>query len=256
MAEKTPHSEERHTPAAPTLLFPREEAVVNCQGLRFVWEASEGATAYRIEIAADTGFQQIVFAEEVGSDVTSISTEGILPADESTYFWRVIASDGTKWSHGENIESFICGTEEEVRAGITSPDLDEEFGPVAKLFKGAGVEMAADLSDSERVQRLEEEMGVAHEGVEAKQIMGFVLAVIVALVVLVIVVVNLTSSMTQTVRATWSSQATYLNLEETEARALEQINTYGIIDEEEGRYRIPIDRAIELMVEEQSADAP
>ena len=256
MADKTPHSEERHTPAAPTLLFPREEAVVDCQGLRLVWEAVEGATTYRLEIAVDTGFEHVVFVEEVDGDVTNVRLEGVLPTDEQTYFWRVLVSDGTKWSHGENIESFICGTEEEVRAAITSPDIDEEYGPVAKLFKGAGVEMAADLSDSERVQRAEEEMGVAHEGVEAKQIMGFVLAVIVVLVVLVIIVVNLTSSMTQTVRATWQSQARYPELQQTEARALEQISRYEIIDEEEGRYRIPIDRAIELMVEEQGVQTP
>ncbi len=249
--EKTP---QQMSPNAPVLLFPQGEAVVDSRELRFVWDTVENATAYFVEVATDADFGSVVFEKNVG-DVNNILLEEVLPSDDRTYYWRVFAGNEHGWSHGENIESFICGTEESLSEQYASPDVDEKYGPAARLFKGAAVEVAADLSDSEAIQQSEEELGVAHEGVEAKQIMGFVLAVIIALIVIVVVMITYASVVTQEARRSVGARTHYFQLEENERTANEQLTRYQVIDEEAGRYRIPIDRAMELVVQEAQGGA-
>lgn len=244
--ERTP---EQMSPGAPVLLFPQEEAVVDARGLRLVWEKVDEATAYYVEVSADPEFNAIVFEKNVG-DVNNIALEEVLPGDDSTFYWRVFAGNEHGWSHGENIESFISAEGEHLKEQYASPDIDEEFGPAARLFRGAAVEMAADVSDSEAVQRAEAELGVAHEGVEAKQIMGFVLAVAIALIVIVVIMFTYASVVTQEARRSVGARSQYFELNETRRAAEEQLMNYEVIDEEAGRYRIPIDRAMELMVQE------
>lgn len=235
--------------SAPVILFPQEENVVDCQNPRFIWEPVDGATAYFVEIAADPGFEQVVFQEDVGT-ATNIGIDQEFPDDERTYYWRVYAGNEDGWSHGENVESFICGKPESISEQYGSPDIDEEYGPAAELFKGAAVEVAADLSDDEGIHRLEEEMGVAHEGIEAKQIMGLVIAVIVALILIIVIIITYAGRVAQTTRQAVQARSAYPELEDTRSQGRAQLDRYEIIDQEEGRYRIPLDRAMELMVAE------
>ncbi|MFW5955440.1 MAG: hypothetical protein ACOCSK_01725 [Rhodothermales bacterium] len=242
-------NQEQLVPGAPILQFPLEETVVNCRSIRFVWEKAEGATAYFLEVATDTSFENVIFEKNVG-DASNVVVEGAFPDDEATYFWRVFAGNEHGWSHGENIEAFICGSEEQLKAEYVQPDLDEAYGPAARLFKGAAVEAAADVTDDEDLLRLEEEMGVANEGIEAKQIIGLILAVIVALILIVVIVFTYASVATQTERRAAEARGEYPELVENQRAARELLERYEIIDSEEGRYRIPIDRAMELIVDE------
>lgn len=247
--EKRP---EEIIPHAPVLLFPKE-GVVDSRQLRLVWQSVDTATAYFVEVATDTDFATVIFEQNVG-DVNNILLEQVLPQDGQTYYWRVFAWNENGWSEGENISSFICATEEELSGQFVSPDVDEEYGPAARLFRGAAVEVAADLSDSDAILRSEMELGVAHEGVEAKQIMGLVVAVVVALIVIILVIITYASVVVEERQRSLSAGSNYPLLEETERAANEQLSGYEVLDEEMERYRIPIDRAMELMVEESSAD--
>ena len=246
--EKRP---EEIIPRAPVLLFPKE-GVIDSRQLRLVWQKVDTAKAYFVEVASDTHFESVVFEQNVG-EANNIQLEQVLPPDGQTYYWRVFAWNDNGWSEGENISSFISATEEEAASQPASPDADEEFGPAARLFRGAAVEVAADLSDSEAMLRSEIELGVAHEGVEAKQIMGLVIAVIAALIVIVLIIINYATAVTGERQRSLSAGVDYPLLEETERRANEQLTQYQVIDEETGRYRIPIDRAMQLMVEESGA---
>lgn len=254
MADETKREEGSSTaPGAPVLRFPQEEAVVPADRLRFVWSPVEGATAYFLEIARDTRFEDIVFEQNVG-DATNVAIEFKVPADDATYFWRVFAGNEHGWSHGENIESFIAATDDEVREGLNSPDIDEEYGPVVRMFKGAAAEVAADVTDDEsRLLEEQQEVGVAPEGIEAKQIMGFVLAVLVAVAVLVIIIFTYATMVAQEVRVGAEASGRYFDLQEVQERGRAQIDRYEIIDQEAGRVRIPIERAMELMIEEDAA---
>lgn len=45
----------------------------------------------------------------------------------------------------------------------------------------------------------------------------------------------------------------YPKLRETQEQGLQKISEYGVVSAEAGRYRIPVDRAIDLMVNEAAA---
>lgn len=251
MADDRQRSEtDKLTPGAPVLKFPQEEAVIAPSRLRFIWEPVEGATAYYLEVSRDNRFEDLVFERNVG-DATNVGVEFDIPTDDNTYYWRVFAGNEHGWSHGENIESFIAATDDEVREGLHSPDIDEEFGPVVRMFKGAAAEVAADVTDDEsRLLEEQQEAGVAPEGVEAKQIMGFVLAVLVAVAMLVIIIFTYATRVHQQVRTGAEGSGRYFELQDVRERGRAQIDRYEVLDEETGQIRIPIERAMELMIEE------
>jgi hypothetical protein len=251
MADDKERSEnDKLTPGAPVLRFPQEEAVIAPNRLRFIWLPVEGATAYYLEVSRDNRFEDVVFERNVG-DATNVSIEFDLPADDHTYYWRVFAGNEHGWSHGENIESFISATDAEVREGLNSPDIDEEFGPVVRMFKGAAAEVAADVTDDDsKLLDEQQEAGVAPEGVEAKQIMGFVLAVLIAVAVIVIIIFTYATMVQQQVRTGAEGSGRYYELQDVRERGRAQIDRYEVIDEGTGQVRIPIERAMELMVEE------
>jgi hypothetical protein len=160
------------------------------------------------------------------------------------------------WSHGEYIESFIAATDEEVRSGLNSPDIDEEFGPVVRMFKGAAAEVAADVTDDEdRLLDEQQEEGVAPEGIEAKQILGFVLAVLVAVAIIVVIIFTYATMVSQQVRVGAQAGGRYFELQDVRERGQAQLDRYEILDEGTGQVRIPIERAMELIVEEDAGRA-
>lgn len=97
----------------PVLSSPADEAIVQPVNTVFDWDDVTGATSYRLQVATDAGFTNIV------SNITGIGSSGhTLSAalDYYTeYFWRVSAFDGAN----ETVVSSVWSFETEIDA----PDL-------------------------------------------------------------------------------------------------------------------------------------
>ncbi|MBI3195401.1 MAG: hypothetical protein HYZ34_13200, partial [Ignavibacteriae bacterium] len=74
-------------PAMPTLSSPSNNTVNQPINVTLQWNASSGATSYRITVSKDTNFTQIVFDDTVLT--TSQAMSGLL--NYTNYFWRVRA---------------------------------------------------------------------------------------------------------------------------------------------------------------------
>lgn len=74
-------------PEAPTLLQPRDGAVIAEQGGSLSWKAPKGARGYQIDVSKDLGFRDRIASLPVGA------TELVVPPGlpKGTYFWRVSA---------------------------------------------------------------------------------------------------------------------------------------------------------------------
>ena len=234
-----------HT-ADPSLLSPRREAIVDATSVPLSWEPVEEAEEYVVQIARDSRFEHIVYEQNVG-DTTSAVVEDAFPADESSYFWRIRARSASGWSEGERIEMFVAGTPKEAASGLHRPDDDETLGPMTELVRASHIEMAADVTKSEKYFQREREMGVAHEGVEAKQILSIIVATVLTVSVLVVSLIAATDVTQRNMIYTVSGESQYPELRETERQASELLDSYAMVNDANGVYRIPIDRAMEQM---------
>lgn len=240
---------EEGAPEAPVVIGPKEEALVDGTDVTLRWEGMPGADDYLVEVAEDSHFHEVVVQEEVeGTELTLPE----LPTDGKLYYWRVITERGVDWSHGDRIESFVSTTPEQVRAGEDeAPDREEGYGPAAELFSAAGTEAAAEATGSEERFAKEREMGVAHEGVEAGQIMGFAGVVIVAIVLIVCVLFFWVTSVADATQEARTDASIYPELRETEMRAAQQLSQYELVSERDSAYRIPIGEAMRIVADEE-----
>lgn len=236
---------------APVLVSPRRETVVDGHSVTFVWEPVPQGTAHQLEVAADPKFERVVFEIDVEGK-TSLTVLDTFGSDGHTYYWRILVRDPRGHLHGEDVvESFVGGTPEEAAAYAgESTGEDETFGPVGELFKGAATEMAAEVTGDEEYFRKEVELGVAHEGIAAGQILAITLGIVLALVLIVVTLIQYTQITVQEIRYGTVGASGYPELRERETAAMQLLNEYGVVDAEQGVYRIPIERAIELMANE------
>lgn len=239
---------EEGAPEAPVLAEPKEEALVDGADVTLRWEPVAGAERYLVEVAEDAPFHEVVVQQETEGSSLALDP---LPTDGDLYYWRVLTGRGGEWSHGDRIESFVSTTPEQVRAGEDeAPDRSEGYGPAAELFSSAGNEAVAEATGDEGRFARERERGVAHEGVEAGQIMGFAGVVIVALVIIVCVLFFWITSVAQTTQEAQTDAAFYPELRETETRAAQQLRQYELVSERDSTYRIPIDEAMRIVADE------
>ena len=92
--------------------------------------------------------------------------------------------------------------------------------------------------------------GVEDEDIDAGQliaIVGFVTFLIAVLVTAALSITMLRFDRAQTEAA---AQTGYPNLQETRMDGLARLNRYEVVDQEAKIYRIPIERAMQLVVEE------
>lgn len=85
-------------PAAPDLSLPANGATGIGLSPTLSWNASAGATAYAVQVATDAGFTTII-SSKTGVTSTSTSITGLNA--NTTYYWRVNASNGggsSSWS--------------------------------------------------------------------------------------------------------------------------------------------------------------
>lgn len=127
---------------------------------------------------------------------------------------------------------------------------EEDMGPVPELLKAATVEAAAEVTGEAEFFEAEEQLGVQHEGIGAAQVLGFVLAILAVLGMAVAFIFIILGEQVRGVEDAYASEANYVELREAEAQADRLLEQYGVIDEAQGIYRIPIDRAMELMANE------
>jgi hypothetical protein len=238
-------------PTTPVPVAPREARIVDGREVTFEWRPVDRATAYRLEVARDAAFSDVVFDEEVSTDTTTLTVADFFPIDEQTYFWRVLAKGKDKWSRGERIESFVSATAEEAAQHIHSPDQDEGYGPVTELVRSASRMVSDQLSTrSDRFEK-EREIGVAYEGVPTGQILAVAISILFAVGIIVIILFQWTNITEAAIRQASIGQSPNADLRETQLQATQKLTGYEVIDEEAGVYRIPIDRAMELMINEE-----
>ena len=70
------------------------------------WSSAVGAVKYQVEVAPDTSFSQLMFNDTL----TTLQTSHIFPNIDSTYFWRVIAFNGTGQTSISEAREFSVGT--------------------------------------------------------------------------------------------------------------------------------------------------
>ena len=93
-------------PAIPTLASPPNEATGVSIPANLAWNPAAGAGAYRVQVARDDAFSQIVL-DQADIAVTSISVSGL--EANTPYFWRVNASNPTGTSDWSVAWSFTTG---------------------------------------------------------------------------------------------------------------------------------------------------
>jgi choice-of-anchor B domain-containing protein len=80
-------------PSAPTLLTPTNGATNQSLQPTLTWNVVSGATSYSLQVATDAGFSNVVIA------VSGLAAANYTPttslANNTTYYWRVLASNGS-----------------------------------------------------------------------------------------------------------------------------------------------------------------
>lgn len=234
-------------PAPPELVAPREATVVDGDEATFAWHPSREADRYRLQIAETARFDELVLDEKVGNE-TAVTVGNQLPTDGQTFFWRVVAGSYAGWGEPSDVESFITGTAEEAEQ-----DLHEEkaAGPVTGLARAAKRKVTRRVFEFEDRFEEEKERGVAYEGIAANQIMAIAVSILVVILIAVVVIFGWYGQVSQNARADASDVGNYELLQEAEAEAEEALTQYGVVEGEEGVYRIPIDEAMDIVATEE-----
>lgn len=90
-------------PAASTLISPEDGATGVATGPILAWQASGGAASYRLQVAREPNFLSPVL-DQAGIVATSYAVGGL--ANDSTYHWRVQASNEGGLSAWSSVRSF------------------------------------------------------------------------------------------------------------------------------------------------------
>lgn len=239
-------AEAEETLSPPALLAPCDAAPVNGGEVTFVWDPVEGAETYRLEVAPTARFDDPVIDVEVGAQ-TAVTVGNRFPTDGQTLFWRVRAGSGGEWGEVGEVESFLATTAAQA----------EEEGVDVDATAGLQLARAEDDSDTpetvgfERRFQREKEQGVAYEGVASSQIMAISLSICVVVLTAIAVLFGWFEQVRNSARTATAEAQDYEQLREAELEATQRLQQYGVVSEEEGQYRIPIDRAMDLIATEE-----
>ena len=99
-------------PKDPWPLTPANEEILDGSRVTFAWEPVEGAREYRLQVARDSTFEDVIREETISGDTTTYGPIA-LPQDDQTYYWRVIVRTDTGTSPGDRVESFVSSTPEQ-----------------------------------------------------------------------------------------------------------------------------------------------
>lgn len=244
MADDDAHS---GSPAPPELVAPTDAITINGQTATFAWEPSREADRYRIQIAETADFETIIVNEDVGNE-TAVTVGNQLPTDGQTLFWRVTAGASAGWSEPSAVESFTAATAEEAEQDLLA---EPEAGPVTGLARAAKREVTRRVFEFEDRFEQEKERGVAYEGIAASQIMAIAVSILVVILVAVVVLFGWYGQVSQNTEARLTDSKNYELLQQTRTEQERAISQYGVVDEEKGVYRIPIERAMDVVASEE-----
>jgi len=232
---------------SPSLFTPVDAVSVDGSEATFVWSPVEEGEAYRLQVAETARFDTLVVDAEVG-DETAVTVGNQLPTDGQTFFWRVLVERDGEWGTPSPVESFVATTAAEAEQGHGEA-ADEE--PVTELARAARQEATAQAFDFEDQIEKEKERGVAYEGVAASQIMGISASIIAVVLTAVAILFGWFGQVSQNAEGAAAERMQYRDIQQAEMDAAQQLQQYGVVDEEEGTYRIPIDRAMDLIATEE-----
>ncbi len=90
------------------LLYPQNGAAVSPLGLQLYWQDVGPANQYRLEIARDPGFTDVVYDDIVYFNIFDAD----MLSPNTRYYWRVTAQNTTRdlaceWAHSGNVHSFV-----------------------------------------------------------------------------------------------------------------------------------------------------
>jgi hypothetical protein len=86
--------------------------------------------------------------------------------------------------------------------------------------------------------------------------MAVAAAILVVISVAVVVIFGWYEQVSQDAQATVAGAENYARVQKVDREAEQQLQEYGVVDEEEGVYHIPIDDAMDLVLSEQFDQAP
>lgn len=98
------------------------------------------------------------------------------------------------------------------------------------------------------------EFSVEEESLDVKLIGGIVFGTAIVIVGLILIGFTITEVTSRQMIAASIAETTYHEIREARAAAAAKLMKYEVIDQANGVYRMPIDRAIDLMVNEQFQD--
>lgn len=243
---------------APTLVAPTQGLTIDPTVVTFRWEDVGDDLEYVLQVAADANFDEVLLDLNVGEAV-ECTVPDLFTEDDVTYHWRVRArrSGEDAWGPFSEPTQFTIETLEAATAGPSSParpDREEDLGPAPGLLKSVAVEVAAEVTGEEEYYEMEEELGVEHENVGVGQILGFVASIIVTLALMIIFVFNIVNVSEQRTLESRVATGDYPELRQAEADATNKLTQYEILNDEQAVYRIPVNRAMELMVQDARTD--
>lgn len=234
------------TPSSPALVAPRDASIANGKEVTFVWEPVEGAVSYRLQVARTARFEDLILDEDVGGE-TAVTVGHKFSTEGETLFWRVRAVSEAGWSEGDPVESFVAATPEEAEQAL-APDGDDQ--PVTGLARADRREEPRQVFTLDDQFEEEKERGVAYEGVAASQIMAVALSILLVILVAVVVLFGWYEQVSQDMRDSVSGPQNYEQVRQVDRQAEQQLQEYGVVDEEAGVYHIPIDQAMDLVATE------
>ena len=91
---------------APTLTFPADTARITNHSAFLQWQPSTDATTYRLQLASDANFTDLVVDLQVTDAHCQVN---ITLQNRATYHWRVMAIDGDVISDWSAHRSFTMG---------------------------------------------------------------------------------------------------------------------------------------------------
>jgi len=124
-------------PAAPVLATPSDGASGVATNGALTWNASAGATSYRVQVSTDPGFASTV-ADQANLTTTSYAPSGLVAS--TVYYWHVNASNGGGTSGYSAAWSFTTVAPPPPASGLVAGyALDEGVGPTAADVTGHGL---------------------------------------------------------------------------------------------------------------------